>query len=184
MPYEHLAIVLPKTMQFTSDTAGAFSPMDDNGSPVQVATNVTPGEHLGFRVSGTGVPQDETASAQNQPEAGANGRMGPGGGLGTPIGSPDPLHQYRWPILGGLGIVLLAGGVYVAKRPKPAMAAAATSRDSVVVPDRSATLLEALKEELFQLELERQQERISPQEYATAKDALDQTIKRALNRRA
>jgi hypothetical protein len=45
-------------------------------------------------------------------------------------------------------------------------------------------LLEALKEELFQLEVERQQGRISHQEYETAKSALDQTLQRALKREA
>ncbi len=48
----------------------------------------------------------------------------------------------------------------------------------------SSMLLEALKEELFQLEVERQQGRISHQEYETAKSALDQTLQRALKREA
>jgi hypothetical protein len=48
----------------------------------------------------------------------------------------------------------------------------------------SSMLLEALKEELFQLEVERQQGRISQQEYETAKSALDQTLQRALKREA
>ncbi len=187
MPYEHVAVVLPKSMQFTPQTAGSFSPMDDNGSPIQVATNVTPGKQLGFRISGTGSLQDQAAT-QNQPEASANGRMGPGGGLGAPIGSPDPLHQYRWPILGGLGIALLAGGVYVVKRPKSGPSAASASprvaAEPIRVPNHSANLLEALKEELFQLEVERQQGRISAEEYTKSKEALDQTIKRALARRA
>jgi hypothetical protein len=48
----------------------------------------------------------------------------------------------------------------------------------------SSMLLEALKDELFQLEVERQQGRISHQEYETAKSALDQTLQRALKREA
>ncbi len=55
-------------------------------------------------------------------------------------------------------------------RPQPAPAAS------------SSILLEALKEELFQLEVERQQGRITHQEYETAKSALDQTLQRALKR--
>ena len=43
-------------------------------------------------------------------------------------------------------------------------------------------LLEALKEELFQLEVEHKQGRISQQEYESAKSALDQTLQRALKR--
>ena len=48
--------------------------------------------------------------------------------------------------------------------------------------DRTAILLEALKEELFQLEVEHKQGRISQQEYEKAKAALDQTLERALKR--
>jgi len=43
-------------------------------------------------------------------------------------------------------------------------------------------LLEALKEELFQLELDRKQGRITPEEYAKTKAALDQTLDHALKR--
>jgi hypothetical protein len=47
---------------------------------------------------------------------------------------------------------------------------------------RSERLLEALKEELFQLELDRHQGRISQKEYETSKAALDHTIARAAAR--
>jgi hypothetical protein len=47
---------------------------------------------------------------------------------------------------------------------------------------RSAMLLEGLKEEMFQLEIERQQGRISQEEYLKTKAALDQTLQRALAR--
>ena len=39
-----------------------------------------------------------------------------------------------------------------------------------------------MKEELFQLEIDRQQGKVSAEEYSTAKAALDETIKRALAR--
>jgi hypothetical protein len=48
--------------------------------------------------------------------------------------------------------------------------------------DRSALLLGALKEEIFQLEVEHKQCRISQQEYEKAKAALDQTLERAVKR--
>jgi hypothetical protein len=47
---------------------------------------------------------------------------------------------------------------------------------------KSAMLLEALKEELFQLEVERKQGKITPEDYDKAKAALDQTLDRALKR--
>jgi hypothetical protein len=43
-------------------------------------------------------------------------------------------------------------------------------------------LLEGLKEELFQLEMEHKQGQISDEEYAKTKAALDQTLTRAIKR--
>jgi hypothetical protein len=48
----------------------------------------------------------------------------------------------------------------------------------------SSRLLEALKEEIFELEVEHKQGLISQQEYESAKSALDQTLQRALKREA
>ena len=48
----------------------------------------------------------------------------------------------------------------------------------------ASILLDALKEELFQLEVERRQGQISQSEYESAKSALDQTLDRALKREA
>jgi hypothetical protein len=45
-------------------------------------------------------------------------------------------------------------------------------------------LMEGIKEELFQLEVERKQGQISQPEYDKAKAALDQTLERALKREA
>ena len=47
---------------------------------------------------------------------------------------------------------------------------------------RTSMLLEGLKDELFELEVEHKQGRISQQEYEKTKAALDQTLQRALRR--
>ena len=51
-------------------------------------------------------------------------------------------------------------------------------------PAHSTLLLQALKEEIFELEVEHKQGRISQQEYEKAKAALDQTLERAVKRGA
>ncbi len=62
------------------------------------------------------------------------------------------------------------------------------SRDGVCISAAStpvakpSMLLEALKEELFQLEVEKKQGKITPADYEKAKAALDQTLDRALKR--
>lgn len=135
----------------------------------------------------------------------------PGGGLGPPIDAPDPLQKYRWYILGGFAAVLIIGGIFVASRQQAANRAArataglsameevddfevpATSKRSsrpittraVATedrPSRTSMLLEGLKDELFELEVEHKQGRISQQEYEKTKAALDQTLQRALRR--
>jgi hypothetical protein len=60
------------------------------------------------------------------------------------------------------------------------------SRPQPAVPrvSSSSKLLEALKDEIFDLEVEHKQGRISQQEYETTKSALDQTLQRALKREA
>jgi hypothetical protein len=55
---------------------------------------------------------------------------------------------------------------------------------SAPATDHAGMLLQALKEELFQLEVERQQGSITQQEYEKHKAALDQTLQRAISRTA
>ena len=76
--------------------------------------------------------------------------------------------------------------VPVSREARVAEARANNPRASETRPQPKASsssmLLEALKEELFQLEVEHKQGRISQQEYESAKSALDQTLQRALKR--
>jgi hypothetical protein len=88
--------------------------------------------------------------------------------------------------------VLAAGAIYIASRSKAASDLVPTDVDLTELPraaqpqpaGRTALLLEALKEEIFALEIEHKQGRISQQEYEKAKAALDQTLERAVKRTA
>ena len=205
-PAQHLVVVIPKTMQFSAANSSLFQPMQDPGSSdtlVQVAQQTQAGQSLVFTISGTGTISESpaqvasgAAQGQGQEQGRAQGRDNrPGGGLGVPIDAPDPLQQYRWPILIGFALVLAIGAWVVMKRqpmavggaaasvsdPRVAQPASAASAASAPVA-RSAMLLEALKEEMFQLELERRQGKIEPAEYEKARAALDQTLDRALKR--
>jgi hypothetical protein len=207
-PAQHVVVVIPKTMQFSAANSSLFQPMQDPGSSdtlVQVAQQTQAGQSLVFTISGTGTISESPAQVasgaaqgqgQAQGQAQAQGRDNrPGGGLGVPIDAPDPLQQYRWPILIGFALVLAIGAWVVMKRQPTAVggAAAAIPDPRVALPvsaasaasapvARSAMLLEALKEEMFQLELERRQGKIEPAEYEKARAALDQTLDRALKR--
>jgi hypothetical protein len=160
------------------------------------------GQESGAQGSGEG--------EQSSAPPGAQATNRPGGGLGPPIDAPDPLQKYRWWILGGFAAVLLLGGIYVASRqqsaaralkrqkigssmqgamqeeddyePAEVAAVGASRRQASARP--TSMLMEGIKEELFQLEVERKQGEISQADYEKAKAALDQTLERALKREA
>ena len=209
---QHVVAILPTSMQFSGSGAQFSPMAEDKTANVQVASNVPAGARVAMSISGIGVLPDENpqqgseGNSAGQPgeSAGAQGdaagtqanampSQGPGGGLGAPIDAPDPLSRYRLPLLGVFAALLIAGGVLVARR-RPAEVAAAAGGALVVVQEqpvsqvnatasrRSSPLLEGIKEELFQLELDRQQGRISEADYADAKAALDKTLKRAASR--
>ena len=194
-PVQHFVVMTAQGMTFTPKVSQRFQPMPDSPG-VMVATDAKPGEDLGFSVSGTGQfqPEGEQAAAAGGGAAMGGGQPAgrdnrPGGGLGAPIDSNDPLYDYRAVILGVFALVLVMGGFYViGKSNSAAQVAAAAGGVTVPVPtsptpvDRNTKLLEAMKDELFHLELDRQQGKITADEYATAKAALDETIKRALAR--
>jgi hypothetical protein len=199
---EHFVVLLPKSMRFTANPGVKYQAMDDPRQPdaiVQLASNAVAGQPLGFKISGTGTlgQADESQGAPRpaggQSESAPAGRDArPGGGLGPPIDAPDPLEKYRWLILGGFAIVLGGGAIFVYERshtgtapnfvPSDVAVTAPPRASAAKAADRSSKILEALKEELFQLELEHKQGRIPQAEYEKAKAALDQTLERAVKR--
>lgn len=202
-PSEHLMVMLPATMKFAAGPNSTFRSMKDphqQDTLVQVASKTQPGQSMAFTISGTGTIKEPDNSnsndAQNQGDSGAEATprdSRPGGGLGPPIDAPDPL-QKDWPyILGGFAVLFVIGAIYTMKRPQPAPASAYGASDpsepTVAAAQRTNQshadrLLEALKEELFQLEVDRKQGKITQAEYDQAKTALDQTLDRALKRQA
>jgi hypothetical protein len=198
---QHFVVMTPQGMTFTHKNPQRFQSMPDQPG-VMVATDAKPGDDLSFSIAGTGQFQPEGQQAGSQGEAGGGGAMGgggqpagrdsrPGGGLGAPIDSNDPLYDYRAVILGVFALVLVMGGFYVIGKSNSTGLAAAASGAAMTAPgthrpvasDRGTKLLDAMKDELFELEVDRQQGKISPDEYEKAKAALDATMKLALSRK-
>jgi hypothetical protein len=180
-PLQHFVAILPRTITFAPAQAGVYQdkqPPDQPDAIAEVASNPQPGQKLAFEISGDGMlkSQDEQASNQVSGPASASADNRPGGGLGPPIEAPDPLDKYRVWMLGGFVLVLVAGAIYITQRSRSAHAALAAAST------HSGQLLDALKEEIFQLELEHKQGQITDQEYAKNKSALDQTLARAIKR--
>ena len=171
---DNFAVSVPKSMKLTPASGSKLeSKGEDAGMDVFVAQNIPASANVAFTVSGTGtVPLDNTTdqagAAQGGPEA-----PKPGGGMAEPINSPDPLYKYRWWLIGVVALALVVGAAYTMG---PASAAATAS-------NAPANVQQLLKDELFQLETERLENKISPEEYAKAKAALDVLMARIAARK-
>ena len=114
----------------------------------------------------------------------------PGGGLGPPVDTPDPLQKYKPWLLGGLGVLLLGGAVWLLRgRPR-------TDRRSIGREDPDFTnefagepsepraLRPALERALLALEREHALDVIGEDEYLESRMALQRLLHRALAREA
>jgi hypothetical protein len=213
MPTDNLVVYVPKGMNFKASVGPAFQPVqEDPRVQTFVTKNVHPGEAIEFTISGEGqMPREAQNSAMGQ-QAGGMGEAGsedtgnrPGGGIGNPIGTPDPLTKYKWWILGVLALLLAAAAAFLLRKqgalgagaPTPAkdetlegmsfQAATNTTTSTVshAAPPATgnAALLNSLKEELFAIESEKLSGALSPAEYAEARAGLEAVLKRALKNR-
>ena len=201
LPTQSIGVLVPKSMTFTAGAGSVFQSVPEDPSiQTFVARNAVPGKALEFTVSGSGsIPREaQGAPAGQQPasgmgaqdsggqEASAGPGTQPGGGIGNPINTPDPLSKYKWWILGGLALLLAAAAAFLLRKPAPAVAfdaGAGTAQAFASPAVKSAALLNALKEELFALESEKIAGTLAPAEYAELKAALETVLKRALNRK-
>ena len=210
MPTDTVAIMMPKSMTFKPGPGAPYTPVtEETAAQTYVARSVQPSQALDFMVSGTGqMPRDTGAAAgasagDGSGQAATGGATSaandtrPGGGLGTPLdpeGNNDPWAKYKWWILGGLGLAMAVGaGIMLKNGPAPALAAsgggvvaggpvAAGSVGAAPVGTGGDSLLAAMKEELFALETDKLQGRLSESDYLEQKAALEVVLRRALAR--
>jgi len=130
MPADNVAFLLPKS--FTFKGAGFTSVPQDPGIQTMLAKNVQPGQELSASVSGTGSmpreaqaqqPSANTSSQDTGSQDTSTPGTGPGGGIGQPINTPDPLTKYKWWILAGLALTLAAAAGFLLRKPAGAAAA-------------------------------------------------------------
>lgn len=186
LPTQSIGVLLPKSMTFSSKTGLAFKSVpQDPTIQTFVAKNAVPGKEVEFTISGTGsIPREEQgAQGGQQPEAGAPG-SGPGGGLGAPIATPDPLTKYKWYIVTLVVLLMAAAAAFLLRKPAQDAVVVAGAVQAMAQPaDKSAALLNALKDELFAVESEKIAGTLPPAEYAEVKAALETVLRRALKRK-
>ena len=192
VPAKLVWVVLPKSMTF-SGTGFEPSPQDPTVQ-TYMAQNAAPGKEMEFTVMGTGAfpREDQGNQADNAGQPGGPG-SGPGGGLGPPINAPDPLSKWKWWILGGLALLLVAAAAFLLRKPAmtgvtpaggaaAAMPAPVASTVTTAPAMKNSALLNALKDELFALESEKIAGTLEAKEYAEQKAALETVLRRALKK--
>ncbi len=192
LPVEAFGIMMPQSMSFKAGTGADFKSVSEQvGGKAQayLAQNVKPSQPLGFTVGGKGeLPRDTVAQSQSngtQPGAATdtggnpNADTRPGGGLGTPLDKDaerDPWTKYRWWIIAALGLLLAGGAGVMLGMP------ARTNTSAGVHTALPSSPLQVLKDEMFALETDRLEGRLSAEEYAELKAAYDVVLRRSLSR--
>jgi hypothetical protein len=213
LPVRHEIVFLPRDMKFSGGSGTKYQvPQDprfpkDPNTQTFMADSVQPGQSLQFTVSGNGsLPQEQAQGADQSANGQASNGSRPGGGLGAPDdpnATHDPWSQYKWVILGVLGLALVLGAGVMLKSGTPNAATVAGAGPVLANAEASAllamqsgiyaasgsspatgpgALLRALKDELFVLETDRLAGRLSEAEYAEHKAAFDVVLRRALAR--
>ncbi len=211
MESQNVVVMLPKAMKFEGGSTPWISVTEETDAQTYVVRNMAANDAAAFTVSGQGqLPRQSTtagdASQQDQgngpptgtPTTGADPNADPGsntaptrpgGGLGNPIDTPDPLSKYKWWIIAGIGLALAGGAGFLLSRPQNTAAAAATTstapnataaQPSIHLPQ--PTILHALRDELFSLESDRLTGRMTEEQYAKVKPALEVVLQYALER--
>ncbi len=200
-PTGHIALTL-QTGKPGVKTYLAQDVSPENPPEFSVAgTGNLPDSNAGSETGANGsAPNAATANPGSNPDAQApavsNSDLAGGRGLNNPLnesGDRDPWAKYKWWILAGLALLLAAAAGLLLRKPSPGQATTAhpphpawppapTPRAVAAQPADSSPLLQALKEELFALETERLQHRISGPDYEQARAAFDLILRRTLAR--
>jgi hypothetical protein len=215
MAADNVIVMMPKSMKFEGGKTPWAPVQDEVDAQTFVARNIAGGDVAEFTLSGQGqLPRTTTtaadASQQNQGNGPATGTPAtgadpnadpgsntapavsnkPGGGLGTPIDTPDPLSKYKWWIIAGIGLLLAGGAGFLLSRPQNSAAVAdaaavlpvAGPTTTMTSAPQASSLLNVLRDELFTLESDRLTGKITEEQYARVKPALEIVLQNALER--
>jgi len=170
----NLAIVLPMGMNLAAQPGISFESMKGSADlQTWIAKNIRPSQSLAFTVSGSGVfPDGSRHPILHASPSSAN--------IDKPIPAAHPLDKYKWRFVSATGLILIGISLYLLCSGYIQTSDAPVFLKSAVV-DRGA-LLSVLKEELFALESEHLEEKLSEDDYREQKVALEIILKRALAR--
>jgi hypothetical protein len=203
-----LAVLLPPSMTFTPGRGANFSRDQAQSAPgaqTWTTSQVPADATVDIAVSGTGSLPSQGATdssgaagpnAGAAPDQAATADTRPGMGLNNPLdpeGQRDPWGKYKWWILAGFVLLLAIAAALMLRKPAativatgepphPGQTSGPSAANSTPYASTHGSTLAALKEELFALETDRLQNRISESEYAAHKAALETVLRRVLAR--
>lgn len=200
MPADNLVVYLAKGIAFKAGSGAQFETrQEDPRVDTWVAKNIRPGQSVSFSISGEGQMPMQSADAQGAMGGSAEAAGRPGGGIGAPIGSPDPLTKYKWWIISGLSVLLIAAAGFLLRNrsavspsnveavstaaPKATVTASSVAVTGTQNSERTSALLSILKDELFTIERERISGELAEAEYTQIKAGLEALLKRILTQR-
>jgi hypothetical protein len=184
-PEARLLVVASPTVQVSGD--GLQSGGQEQGMSVYGRENVPASNVMTVSVSGFAAPLQNAGS-----ESSAGGRDAPDAQAPAPAANiqsiPGRLDVLKWPLIAGFVGIFALGAILLARKPVPAVAgdmpAARPPADSVAastplgqVDAAVGTSLEALKDQLFRLELRRQAGTISEAEYAQERGRAEKVLR-------
>jgi len=193
-----LLVVAPPGVQLTGD--GLQMAGQEQGMNVYERALVTEGTPVTVLLNGTATPPAANADAGGAPGRAENVQGGdPNGAVIQAI--PGRLDSLKWPLIGGFCILFVLAAFLLARKPvaiavpadgvsaaaeksalgaggKPPSSAAPSNGDALAALDRAtAGSLDALKDQLFRLELRRQAGTISEEEYTRERGKAEQVLR-------
>jgi len=182
-PLNEVGVLLPKSMKFTGVSPGFAQDNDEAGLNVYFVKNTAANQPVKFSVSGEGLIGNAGAGAgEGQPA---------GGGSAPAPSSSGGSSGVLWFVASAI-VILIGGGAFFlwrrnakakvdsgSKNAKPAGKARAQAQSKAAPAD----MLEVLKDELFQLETDRLNGKISQEEYDKTKAGLDTLFRRQMKRK-
>ena len=197
-PLQQLAVMIPPTMKFTSRSA-AFQILRTGNDRYQVeaANLLTAGEGPAFEISGIGPFPPLRAQVSPKPPLSTPPVSAPTA-ADRPPARTQPTNnsdvsavaailpqssRVQWWVLGAGAVMLAACGVFFWRGQRLSGKAITKAEENIAQPrNTAASMVDALNGELRQLEIDRSLGTITGEEYASAKQALEGTVKRALAR--
>jgi hypothetical protein len=182
-PSARLLVVASPTMQVSGD--GLESGGQQQGMNIYGRENVAANTVIAVSVSGTAPPLQSEGSESG---GGQGARDEPSAAPTANVQSiPGRLDVLKWPLIAGFVGIFALGAMLLARRPVVAVAGGAPVANNAAAAPKSNALsqvdaavgtnLDALKDQMFRLELRRQAGTISEEEYAQERARAEKVLR-------